>query len=135
MNEIKERFVDGDVHSQYAPCRYCGQLYIIHGTVEHDSRELERIGTGQCKCPDAVREQKRIERRVKAQKIIREWIPEDDEEQKFIMTLLDRILEEGSMVTNITVKYADDTQLTIKETATGNIKLTHKQGKKVENEI
>ena len=135
MNEVNERLVDGDVYNQYAPCRFCGQLYITHGTVEYDRKELERIGTGQCKCPEAVREQKRTERRIKAEKIIREWIPDDCSEQVFIMALVDRLLAEDNMKVNITVKYADDTQLTIKETTNGNIRLTQKQGKKVENEI
>lgn len=135
MQEIKEKLMDGDVHTQYAPCRYCGQLYIVHGTVEYDDRELERIGTGQCKCPGAVREQKREERRIKALKVIREWIPNDHEVQMFIMSLVDRILTEDNMLVNITLKYASDTQFTIKETANGNIRLTQKQGKKVENEI
>lgn len=87
------------------------------------------------KCPEAVREQKRTERRIKAEKIIREWIPDDCSEQVFIMALVDRLLAEDNMMVNITVKYADDTQLTIKETTNGNIRLTQKQGKKVENEI
>lgn len=135
MNEIKERLVDGDVHTQYAPCKYCGQLYITHGVVEYSDEELVKIGTGQCKCPDAVREQRRAERWMKAQKVLSEWIPNNCDERIFIMTLVDRLLAEDNMLVNITLKYADDTQMTIKETANGNIRLTQKQGKKVEHEV
>ena len=135
MNEVNERLVDGDAHNQYAPCRFCGQLYITHGTVEYDRRELERIGTGQCNCPAAVKERKKAGRRQKAEKVIRDWIPNNCDEQQFIMTLVDRILTDDNMMVNITAKYADDTQITIKEMNNGNIRLTIKQGRKAENEI
>lgn len=135
MNEVKERLMDGDVHTQYAPCRYCGQLYITHGIVEYSDAELEKIGTGQCKCPGATEERARAERRRKAQKTIIEWVPEDCEAQAFIMGLVDQILSEETMVVSVAVKYADDTQISIKETPKGNIRLTMKRGRKVEYEV
>ncbi len=135
MNEVKERLVDGDVYNQYAPCRFCGQIYITHGTVEYSREELEKIGTGQCKCPDAIREQKKAERRIKAKKTIREWMPEDYEAQEFVMGLVDQVLSVDTQTVSATVKYADDTQISIKETPKGNIRLTMKRGRKVEYEV
>lgn len=135
MNEVKERLVDGDVHTQYAPCRYCGQLYITHGTVEYSDAELEKIGTGQCKCPDAIGERKKVRRRAEAKKIVAQWMPEDCAAQGFIMSLVDQILLGDTMVVNITVKYANDTTITVKETSKSNIRLTMKRGRKVEHEV
>ena len=103
--------------------------------MEYDRRELERIGTGQCSCPGAVNERKKAVRRQKAEKILKEWIPNNYDEQQFIMTLVDRILADDNTMVNITAKYADDRQITIKEMNNGNIRLTIKQGKKAENEI
>ena len=135
MNEVKERLVDGDVHTQYAPCLYCGQLYITHGTVEYSKEELEEIGTGQCKCQGAIHERKKIERRRRAQKTLQEWMKEDYKEQEFVMGLVDQILSEETMVVSAAVKYADDTLITVRETPKGNIRLTMKRGRKVEYEV